>query len=209
MHSILLSELLLSACPIESAFVLIEANDTRRCTSCFTWFIDLDKPKITSRYLKDLYFFQSCSRSRSRSLAGDICPQCRQERTDLALAPEQKIPAAHQRLHHREQHAETLTATPYSRTSLSPEQRRYMAWRDVKLYQALRDTGSKLPALPAAKCKHYQGIDSLLDQKQERLLFLALQERGAFRYPGMRENMRDREGRALPDGKSIFRAIYS
>lgn len=84
-----------------------------------------------------------------------------------------------------------------------------MAWRDVKLYQALRDAGSKLPALPAAKCRHFQGIDSLLDRKQERLLFLALQERGAFRYPGMRENMRDQEGRALPDGKSIFRAVYS
>ena len=78
----------------------------------------------------------------------------------------------------------------------------------MKLYQALRDSGSKLPALPA-RCSHDQGIDSLLNQKQERALFLALQELGAFRYPGMAENMRDREGRALPNGEYIFERCIS
>lgn len=196
MHSILLSELLLSACPIKAAFALIAANDTRRCTTCYTWYIDLDTPKSSSNYLQGPCHLKRCS----KTLARDTCPQCRQERMDLALANEKRILTAHQHLHWPEQHAETLTATQYSTTTLAPDLRRYLARRDVKLYQALHDRGSKLPALPA-QCKHHQGVDSLLDQKQERALFRALQDLGAFLYPGMAENMRDREGRALPDGE--------
>ena len=158
MHSILLSELVLSACPIKVAFALIAANNTQRCTACYTWYIDLDTPKPSSSYLQGLRFLK-CS---SKTLARDTCPQCRQERIDLALANENRILTAHQHLHRPEQYAETLTVTQYSTTTLAPKLRRYLARRDVKLYQALRDRKSKLPALPA-KCKHNQDINSLLD----------------------------------------------
>ena len=204
MHSILLSELLLSACPIEAAFTLIAANDTRRCPTCYTWYIDLDSPKSTPTHLKSLHLHKRCSRSLPR----DICPQCHQENPDLALAKTHEPLTTHHHLHRPQQRAESFTATPYPKTSRCPELRRYVARRDVKVYQALRDSGSKLPALPA-RCAHNQGIDSLLNQKQERALFLALQELGAFRYPGMAENMRDREGRALPDGEYIFERCIS
>ncbi|KAL8791864.1 MAG: hypothetical protein Q9195_005526 [Heterodermia aff. obscurata] len=193
MRSILLSELLLSPCPINAATALIAANDTRRCTACYTWFIDLDTPKLTSSLLQDRYLLQSRSRN--------TCPLCCHE----GIASERKILNAH----HRQEHdAGTLTATPYPTPSFSPEQCRYLARRDVKLYQALRDRGSKLPALFPAQCKRHddQGIDSLLDQTQERALFRALQQLGAFCYPGMAENMRDREGRPgwIQDGHRVF-----
>ena len=195
MHSILLSELLLSACSIKAAFTLIAANNTRRCIACYSWYIDLDTPKSSSSYLKGLYL-----KRYSKTLARDTCPQCRQESIDVAIANEKRILNAHQRLDRPEQLAELLTATPYLRTTLTPDIRRYLARRDVKLYQALRDSGSKLPALPA-QCKHDEGIESLLNQEQERALFHALQELGAFNYPGMSQNMRDREGHPLPDGE--------
>ena len=195
MHSILLSELLLSACSIEAAFTLIAANDTRRCTACYTWYIDLDSPKSSSSYLKGL-----CFNRYSKTLARDTCPQCQQENIEVARANEKRIFTAHQHFHPPGQHAEPLTATKHLRTILTRDLRRYLAKRDVKLYQVLRDSGSKLPALPS-QCKHDGGVESLLNLKQERALFHALQELGAFRYPGMAENMRDREGRVLPDGE--------
>ena len=203
MHSILLSELLLSPCPLESAFKLIAANDTRRCTSCFTWYVDLDCPKTSSSFLQGLYVLERCSKGLPR----DVCPLCYQESIDQAIAKKRRARNAHQHLHQTEQHPKALAATLNLKTSLPPYTRRYLARRDVELYQALRDSGSNLPALPA-RCRHDEGIESLLNLKQERALFLALQDLGAFRYPGMAENMRDREGRTLPDGKYFFHYLF-
>ena len=180
MQSILVSELLLSDGPIKTALRLIANNDTRRCTCCYTWFINLPSAAENRTFLSS-----TLHADLQRWIAGrarDTCPTCQQEKAALAHLKGKRVPttAAHQ--------AEERAS-----------ERRYRARRDVDLYQALRAFGSKLPALPP---RAYSDIDSLLSWRQERALFHALQDLGAFRYPGMAEGcFCDGMGRPVPDEK--------
>ena len=104
--------------------------------------------------------------------ARDTCPTCQGEKAAFAHMKEKRArdPRQHQ------------SAEIQAKEDASTH--RYRARRDVDLYQALRAFGSTLPALPP---RAYSDINSLLTWRQERALFHALQELGAFRYPGMAE----------------------
>lgn len=195
MPSFLLSDLLLTSFP------LISANETRRCTSCYTWYIDLPtpSPKPTCAFLRlnKTLLLKYCSTRSTRPK----CPQCRREKIEKALALEKEILTAHLHLltetetrpdHQEAQGKKTPQPTPPHET------RRHRARRDVKLYHALRAQGSHLPPLPP-KQRSRNGVDGLLTWAQDRALFRALQELGAFRYPGMAENFRDEHGGRLSD----------
>lgn len=183
MQSILVSELLLSDCPIEAALHLIATNDTRRCTCCFTWFMNL--PSIAENRT---FLSSSLHADLQRWIAGrarDTCPTCQQEKAALA--------------HIKGKRVLTAEKTAALQAEEGASERRYRARRDVDLYQALRAFGSKLLALPP---RAYSDINSLLTWRQERVLFHVLQDLGAFQYPGMAEGcFRDGLGRSVPDEK--------
>lgn len=88
-----------------------------------------------------------------------------------------------------------------AKVNLPRETRRYRAHRDVQLYRALLAFGA-LPLPSRASSDRGPLTLGLLTWAQERALFHALRDLGAFRYPAMAEGIFcDELGRAVSDEK--------